>query len=298
MPLTSRYNRNETIPISFTLSEDFDSMPIHENLQIILVESGCVALRINQERCFLQSGALIFRNKNTVIEKLFSHGLVARSISFDPSFINVNLTPEEIHDEVGDIADEYGYPSYHLFYDWSYAYAGVLPLSSLVRPKAYALFSGVISELERQPDNRWSCRARINLLELFRLAEEEYDRFIGDEMPATPLARMVLEYIHANYDQELTVELLCELHHTNHTTLLRDFRALTGTTIGQYILEYRLQLAKEALLFTNLNIEEIAMKFGFRQAAYLSRVFKARNGMSPGQFRSQMNKQRVKEKGD
>lgn len=224
---------------------------------------------------------------------MFSQSLVAESVAFNPEFININLSSEHIVDEkYEELCKKYGYPSFHLFYDWSKSYAGVLPLNPLVQPKACELFSSIISELAAQPNNYWSCRARINLLELLHLAEEEYSHLVGTEIPATPLAHKVLEYIHANYDQEITVEMLCELYHTNHTTLLRDFRLLTGTTISQYIVEYRLQLVKEALLFSSLSVEEIAEKFGFRQSAYLSRVFKTHIGISPGQFRSRMVQQR------
>lgn len=293
MPLSCRYVPDRVVPLSFNKNELFKKRPGKEKLQVILIESGCIALRFNQERFYLQSGALIFCNENTTIEKMFSQSLVAVSVAFNPEFININLSNERIVDEKYSLlCSAYGYPSFHLFYDWSNSYAGVLPLNPLVQPKASALFSSIIRECEVQPDDVWSCRARVNLLELFHLAEEEYSHLVGTEIPASPLAHKVLEYIHANYEREITVGALCELYHTNHTTLLRDFRSLTGTTINQYVVEYRLQLVKEALLFSSLSVEEIAEKFGFRQAAYLSRVFKARMGESPGQFRSRMVRQR------
>lgn len=289
MPIRCRFFENRIVPVSFEKNEEFNKPLDRESLQLILVENGCAALRMNQERFFLQAGALIFRNSKTKITKLFSRSMEAKSISFSPEFINVNLSSNHImDDEYAEISFLYGYPSFHLFYDWSNSYAGVLPLSPLVQPKACELFSAAINELDSQPDYQWSCRARVNILELFQLAEEEYTHFICGEVLASPLASKVLEYIHVHYDQEISVEMLCEMYNTNHTTLLRDFRRLTGTTIGQYILEYRLLLAKEALLFTSLSVEEIALKFGFRQAAYLSRVFKERIGMPPGQFRNHM----------
>ena len=298
MSVKCKYERFKTYPLSYTLAETFDAAEPAQELKIILVENGCVTLRINQERCFLQAGALIFTTKNTVVEKLFSQGLIAKSLSFDPQFIDPNLSPDHIlREEFDDVRSEYGYPSFHLFYDWSYAYSNVLPLSSLVRTKVCSLFNEILHEIDQQPDSRWSCRARMNLLALLRLAEEEYQRFTSSDLHATTLACMTLEYIHTNYDREITVDHLCEMYHTNHTTLLRNFRMLTGTTIGQYIMEYRIQLAKEALLFTNLTVEEVALKFGFRQATYLSRVFKTRTGMTPGQFRRLMTKQSMEEKG-
>ena len=185
-----------------------------------------------------------------------------------------------------ELREEYGYPSFHLFLDWGMAYAGVLPLDSLALENAPELMDPAIGQLDQHTDDYWACRTRVNLLELFQLAEREYARFMGGGAVSTSLARNVMEYIHANYDKELSVEMLCERYHTNHTTLLRDFRLLTGMTIGRYILKYKLELAKEALLFTSLTVDEIAVKCGFKQAAYFSRVFRREVGVPPGRFRT------------
>ena len=287
MPLQCQLNPKHIVPVSFNNKESFCQSPEENCFQIILVESGCATLRINHDRCFLQSGVLIFRNPGIVIDRLYSHKLEAQSISFQPDFIEMIRTRED-YDGKDAQGSEYNYPPFHLFHDLSFSHAGVLPLDPLVRPKAKELVSSAISEMTNQPDNHWCNRVRVNLIELFRLAEEEYTRYIGNENSKTTLARSTLDFIHANYDREITVQMLCEIFHTNHTTLLRDFRVLTGTTIGQYILEYRLHLVREALMFTELTIDEIALKFGFRQASYLSRVFRARTGMAPGQFRNSM----------
>ena len=45
------------------------------------------------------------------------------------------------------------------------------------------------------------------------------------------------------------------------------------------------------------SIEEIAVTFGFKQAAYFSRMFRRAEGMPPGQFRAQKVRQRKAAKG-
>lgn len=194
------------------------------------------------------------------------------------------MNKKELPDKSEDSAIKQLIPM-HLFYEKNPVYVGILPLDSLLRPKAYALLSAAISEMQNQPDNMWCNRVLINLIELFRLAEDEYIRYTGSDAPCASIANKALDYIHANYDKEITVETLCHVLHTNHTTLLRNFRSLTGTTIGQYILDYRLKLVCEALAYTALTLDEISAKFGFKQASYLSRVFRSRIGVTPGQYR-------------
>lgn len=298
MAILSRRYKTCTVTLSYEWEETFQHRPPKENLQIILIEEGCVALRINQDRCYLQSGAILFLHDHVQVDRIYSYGLKAKSISFEPGFINMNLTMENIRSEnFESVREQYGYPSFHLFLNWGMAYAGVLPLDHLAVSKASELMSMAIKQLDRRPDDYWPCRARVNLLELLQLAEREYMRLLGDNVVSTPLARNVLEYIHTNYDKDISMELLCERYHTNHTTLLKEFRLLTGMTVGQYILKYKLDLAKEALLFTSLNIDEIAQKCGFKQAAYFSRIFRRETGVPPGKFRSREVEQRMAAKG-
>ncbi len=278
MSLNSKKKAN-CVPVSYNCSEMFSKPPTSNCFQVIMIERGCATLRINSERCFLQSGVIIFRGKSTVIDLVHSHKLIAKSITFDPKFFDMDSDPDKRIPS-----------SFNLFYDLSCTNSGILPLDPLVCPKATSLFAETISEIMNQNDALWYSRVRINMIELFRLAKEEFVRFSGKDGTKPSLARSTLNFIHTNYEKEITVRLLCELFHPNHTTLLCEFRKLTGTTIGQYVLEYRLHLVREALIFTNLTIEEIAEKFGFRQASYLSRVFRARTGVAPGRFRAQMSR--------
>lgn len=286
MAVLKRIYADQAEPLAYEREEDFRRRPPRGCLQIVLIEQGSVALKINQDRNFLQAGALLFFHDGVRVERLHDAGLRARSVSFSPGFINRNLTMQNIAEpSFSELRREFGYPSFHLFFDWDHAYSGVLPLDLLTFPKAKTLMDGAIAELEGQTDSLWPCRTRVNLLELLQLAEEIYAQYVGKNQAAAPLARAVLKYIHANYDKDITMERLCEEYHTNHTTLLREFRVLTGDTIAQYTMKYRLHLAKEALLFTSLSIEEIALKCGFKQAAYFSRLFRKSEGMPLGRFR-------------
>ena len=285
--LQCRFFAGKHIQIAYNLNETFEKNPSGQSrLQVTLIESGSVALYVNHSYCFLQEGALIFSGPSSQFEKMYSRHLVAKSIVFEPDFIHFECMACR---DGKDGCETYHHPFYHLFYVGGRSYKGIMPLDAVIRPKVQELFENTLSEMRLQSDNHWCSRARINMQELFKLSEKEYFRIYGKQPLSTPLAYKVLEYIHANYEKEITVQALCELFHTNHTTLLKEFRQLTDTTIGQYILEYRLELVKEALLYTALTLDEVAVRYGFRQASYLSRVFRTRVGVAPGQFRNSQN---------
>ena len=75
----------------------------------------------------------------------------------------------------------------------------------------------ILYQLDKQPDPRWSCRARALLFRLLDMIEFESNRLMNPDSIHHPLVGEVLEYIHLHIGEELSVPLLCKLFHTNHT---------------------------------------------------------------------------------
>mgnify|MGYP000981598319 CR=1 FL=1 len=274
--------KTNNLPIFFNSNENLVNPPPKDHLQLVLIESGCTSIQINRCRCFIQSGALIFRCADTQAHVFYNKKLKAKSIAFKPEIFELQK-----HNFLADKRKAHFFQELplYLFFEVNPAYVGVLPIDNISSPKVYALFSSAIYELENKPDNNWQSRVLVNLIELLLLSDDEYKRFTNKENLTTSIAHLTLEYIRAHYDKDISISLLCRTFHTNHTTLLRGFRELTGTTVGQYLIDYRLKLVCEALIYTSLTLGEIALKFGFKRASYMSRVFRNRIGVTPGQYR-------------
>jgi ABC-type sugar transport system ATPase subunit len=67
----------------------------------------------------------------------------------------------------------------------------------------------------------------------------------------------------------------------------RKFKNQTGLSPNQYFIKLKVEKAKELLLFTDLEIKEIAESLGFSDPYYFSRVFKEWEGSSPVKFRKE-----------
>lgn len=65
----------------------------------------------------------------------------------------------------------------------------------------------------------------------------------------------------------------------------RQFRAVTGTTPTQAVLMRRVRLAAQRLLDQNDTLDDVAQACGLSTRSYLTRVFRAQMGLSPGEFR-------------
>ncbi len=63
------------------------------------------------------------------------------------------------------------------------------------------------------------------------------------------------------------------------------FRSAFGITPRRFVSRERIRRAKELLLATPLNIQEIAFRCGFQDPYYFSRAFKKSEEMSPKAFR-------------
>jgi LacI family transcriptional regulator len=67
--------------------------------------------------------------------------------------------------------------------------------------------------------------------------------------------------------------------------LQRRFKAQTGRTLQEEILNTRLARVRQMLAETDLKLESIARKAGFSYIGYMCSLFKKRTGMTPGEYR-------------
>ena len=84
----------------------------------------------------------------------------------------------------------------------------------------------------------------------------------------------IREYLDNNFTEQINLDELAENFFISKFYLTREFKKTFGTTIIQYILNKRIEYAKELLTYTNKSIEEISEACGFNDQSYFSRQFK------------------------
>jgi AraC family transcriptional regulator len=102
--------------------------------------------------------------------------------------------------------------------------------------------------------------------------------------PAAPLAR-VSAYVDENLDGDLSVEALAEAAGLSTSGLKRVFSAGLGETPKQWVIQRRLERAREMLADTDLPLAEIALRAGFSSQSHLNWLFKREIGRTPSSFR-------------
>lgn len=93
------------------------------------------------------------------------------------------------------------------------------------------------------------------------------------------------EYLDQNYDKPISLDSLSEKFGFNSSYISRKFKQIFGVGIIEYITGIKIKKAKEMMIFTDMKQIEIAMRLGFKDEKYFSRVFCKEEGISPALWR-------------
>lgn len=104
----------------------------------------------------------------------------------------------------------------------------------------------------------------------------------------TRLLRRILDRVEAACGSDLDLESLAVESGYSKRHLLRVFRASTGKTPHQFILDLRLERARRLMLQQQLSMLDIALECGFANHAHFSRSFRQRLGVTPQFYRASL----------
>lgn len=102
----------------------------------------------------------------------------------------------------------------------------------------------------------------------------------------TDICKSALAYVHSHYQSPSLTNKEIATHlgyHPDHLSTL--IRKETGMSLHKYLISYRLQIAKNYLLTTQLDISEIAWRCGFCTTSYFIKLFRESTGITPKAYR-------------
>jgi AraC family transcriptional regulator len=98
------------------------------------------------------------------------------------------------------------------------------------------------------------------------------------------LAR-VIDLIESDLAEDLSLKVLSKAAGLSEYHFLRMFKQSTGYTPHQYIINQRIERAKELLKKTDMSITEIAYLLGFSTPAHFTHHFRRKTGVTPSEVR-------------
>jgi AraC-like DNA-binding protein len=111
------------------------------------------------------------------------------------------------------------------------------------------------------------------------------DAAASDPIAIDPRVETIIGYLALHPACPTDVCKLGELVHLSHSYLRKLFIRHTGMAPQQFIHQFKMDQAKQAILQSDEPIMNIALQFGFQDANYFCRLFRMRTGYTPSGYR-------------
>lgn len=290
------FQKGRKVPLACQRRETLRKVP--QRYFLCFIEAGCLRFSLGETQYVCSGPAFLCLNPKQRFRLLSSQSLSASSIVFHPRFLNKNLTDEFIRQaNFEDFCDLHDVFKLYPFLRDDFQSTFIAGLPPTILPRVRTLFQAVCEELEKQPDWYWTCRTRSYFMDILGILERMYYTAHPSEgispydceIPEgyDDVSRILFAIWSQYYDPALTPRRLAALVNCDPSTVYRRFKKVTGTTSGEYLIQYRLYEATLKLRFTGLDVGEIARMSGFANESYFCRLFKSRYQVTPGEFRRQ-----------
>lgn len=107
--------------------------------------------------------------------------------------------------------------------------------------------------------------------------------------PSQLRLQQMLLFIRNHYAEPITLADIAGAANISQSEAARCFKKNFGTAPFNYLIQYRLEVAKVMLQSGDLSITEIAMQCGFDSVSYFDRVFRKYYWLTPKAFRGSMD---------
>ena len=128
------------------------------------------------------------------------------------------------------------------------------------------------------------------LIELYRADPE---LFTPKGNRNTEIVRELQELFESRYSESYRIDTLASDYHVSSSHLVHVFKQITGYSPIEYLMSCRLSAAKNMLTESDKSIKEIIDLCGYSDESNFSRMFKARVGVTPSEFRKHNSNKRV-----
>jgi YesN/AraC family two-component response regulator len=112
------------------------------------------------------------------------------------------------------------------------------------------------------------------------------DKFIGDKQNefSKTIIEQAVDYMKRNYAEDISLEIIADRFFLSPAYFSRLFKQYTGTTFIEYLIELRMEKAKELLTLGKYKVYEVSQIVGYKSEKYFFSVFKRYTGCSPAEY--------------
>lgn len=164
----------------------------------------------------------------------------------------------------------------------------IVSISKFNKNKGYFVLGPILNKpiennLHNIPYRSLECSNYMSKL-ILNIANDKFDKNMNNKS-FNPYIRKSIEYVHVNYNQDITIDSLCNYLDINKSYFCSLFKKYTGNTFSYFLNHFRVEKSKNLLINSDLNLLDIAIEVGFNNQNYYSMVFKKYTNMSPSKYR-------------
>lgn len=166
-----------------------------------------------------------------------------------------------------------------------------------------AVMSGLLNQLYSSLeilyaglDKKAACEERIstanNLLQMRAIMKEilsdmyKHISECNENNQSSHIVNYLVTKMNKSYAEKVSLREMVDFLGMNYNYVSGLFTKKMGLTFSDYLLRLRLGKAREFLKEGTMNIYEVSVRCGFYDSKYLSKAFKKRFGVTPGEFRN------------
>lgn len=109
----------------------------------------------------------------------------------------------------------------------------------------------------------------------------EYTKGLRENRLREDIVRAI-EFIKRNYREKISLDDVANHVNMNKHYFCKLFKNETGLSPVEYIINHKMERAKEFLMDSRMNVSEVSRYLGYEDISYFNRLFKKHSGMSPG----------------
>ena len=269
--------------MNFEIEENFDAANI--NFYVISFKTSSGTLKYGRNYYDFEEGTMMFTAPNQV---LFPSHLA--SDEFDLNGWSLFIHPDLLYNsKLGEKIVDYSF--------FTYESNEALHVSEVEKNKINACVKNIIEEYSQNIDRHSNELIVSNLELLLNYCKRFYDRQFYTRSThnkdiVSKIEKLLKEYFSSEKANLLglpTVKYCAEKVNLSPNYLSDLLKKETGKNTKEHIDYYLLEKAKNMLLGSELNINQIAYSLGFENAKSFSKLFKKRIGTTPSAYRSTSN---------
>ena len=258
----------------------------HEEVEVLIVKSGSLQLRINDKHHILHEGEGAYINSN-IIHSIRAEGesiSTLNSLVFSADILCGSAESVFNQRYVRPLLDCKALPFLPLRQDFEWEKNAAQNIMD-----AYNAYNDEKYGYELVVREKLTSMLHLIVTNNRHIIKEQYT---SEDAEIVRLKTMI-RHIQQNFTEKVKLQEIAAAANISERECLRCFKRTIGVSPIQYLLKYRVSIASQLLAESDFTVTEISDKTGFDNPSHFARTFKSLMARSPSEYRKEQQSRTV-----